>query len=244
MWTPSFRMWAALRMAGMRVVLVHGGGKNITALLDRLKVPTRFENGYRYTDQATLEAAEMALSAQVNKDIVGQLRRLEVSAVGISGKDGGLITASVKDPALGRVGEIARVEPKVLEVLMDGDFLPVVSPIALGLDGEGLNCNADDAARAIAEALGADSLVFLTDVGGVLLDSHNAKTAVGRMDTRRAQELMDSGLIAGGMVPKLRGCIHAVRSGVGEVSILDGRKEHVLLLHTLGQRAAGTTITG
>ena len=235
---------AALRMAGMRVVLVHGGGKNITALLDRLKVPTRFENGYRYTDQATLEAAEMALSAQVNKDIVGQLRRLEVSAVGISGKDGGLITASVKDPALGRVGEIARVEPKVLEVLMDGDFLPVVSPIALGLDGEGLNCNADDAARAIAEALGADSLVFLTDVGGVLLDSHNAKTAVGRMDTRRAQELMDSGLIAGGMVPKLRGCIHAVRSGVGEVSILDGRKEHVLLLHTLGQRAAGTTITG
>ena len=235
---------AALRMAGMRVVLVHGGGKNITALLDRLKVPTRFENGYRYTDQATLEAAEMALSAQVNKDIVGQLRRLEVSAVGISGKDGGLITASVKDPALGRVGEIARVEPKVLEVLMDGDFLPVVSPIALGLDGEGLNCNADDAARAIAEALGADSLVFLTDVGGVLLDSHNAKTAVGRMDTRRAQELMDSGLIAGGMVPKLRGCIHAVRSGVGEVSILDGRKEHVLLLHMLGQRAAGTTITG
>ena len=235
---------AALRMAGMRVVLVHGGGKNITALLDRLKVPTRFENGYRYTDQATLEAAEMALSAQVNKDIVGQLRRLEVSAVGISGKDGGLITASVKDPALGRVGEIARVEPKVLEVLMDGDFLPVVSPIALGLDGEGLNCNADDAARAIAEALGADSLVFLTDVGGVLLDSHNAKTAVGRMDTRWAQELMDSGLIAGGMVPKLRGCIHAVRSGVGEVSILDGRKEHVLLLHMLGQRAAGTTITG
>ena len=235
---------AALRMAGMRVVLVHGGGKNITALLDRLKVPTRFENGYRYTDQATLEAAEMALSAQVNKDIVGQLRRLEVSAVGISGKDGGLITASVKDPALGRVGEIARVEPKVLEVLMEGDFLPVVSPIALGLDGEGLNCNADDAARAIAEALGADSLVFLTDVGGVLLDSHNAKTAVGRMDTRRAQELMDSGLIAGGMVPKLRGCIHAVRSGVGEVSILDGRKEHVLLLHMLGQRAAGTTITG
>ena len=235
---------AALRMAGMRVVLVHGGGKNITALLDRLKVPTRFESGYRYTDQATLEAAEMALSAQVNKDIVGQLRRLEVSAVGISGKDGGLITASVKDPALGRVGEIARVEPKVLEVLMDGDFLPVVSPIALGLDGEGLNCNADDAARAIAEALGADSLVFLTDVGGVLLDSHNAKTAVGRMDTRRAQELMDSGLIAGGMVPKLRGCIHAVRSGVGEVSILDGRKEHVLLLHMLGQRAAGTTITG
>ncbi|MEY8402259.1 acetylglutamate kinase [Oscillospiraceae bacterium 44-34] len=235
---------AALRMVGMRVVLVHGGGRHITALLERLQVPTRFENGYRVTDQAALEAAELALSAQVNKAIVADLAQLEVSAVGISGKDGGLLTAAVKDPALGRVGAVTRVNAKVLNTLLNADFLPVVSPVALGEDGDGLNCNADDAARAVAEALEAESLVFLTDVGGILIDSHNSKTAVDRMDVKRAEELIDAGLIAGGMVPKVRGCVHAVRAGVGEVSILDGRVEHVLLLHMLGQRASGTTITG
>ena len=235
---------AALRMVGMRVVLVHGGGKHITALLDKLQVPTRFENGYRVTDQAALEAAEMALSAQVNKAIVRDLARLEVSGVGISGKDGGLITAVVKDPALGRVGSITRVDPRVLTTLLDGDFVPVVSPIALGEDGDGLNCNADDAARAVAEALGAESLVFLTDVGGILIDSHNTKTAVPHMDVKRALELMDAGLIAGGMAPKVRGCVHAIQSGVGQVSILDGRVEHALLLEMLNQRVQGTTITG
>ncbi len=235
---------AALRMVGMRVVLVHGGGKHITALLEKLKVPTRFENGYRFTDQPTLDAAEMALSAQVNKAIVSGLARLEVSAVGLSGKDGGLITAAVKDPALGRVGAITHVNTRVLDTLLDADFLPVVSPIAMGEDGEGLNCNADDAARALAEALGAECLVFLTDVGGILIDSHNSKTAVDKLDVKRAEELIDAGLIAGGMVPKVRGCVHAIRAGVGEVSILDGRVEHALLLHMLGQRASGTTITG
>ena len=235
---------AALKMAGVRVVLVHGGGRHITALLDRLQVPTEFVNGYRVTSGEALEAAEMALSGQVNKSIVQELARLEVSAVGISGKDGRLITAGVKDPALGRVGEITRVDPRVIRILLASDFLPVVSPVALGEDGGALNCNADDAARALAEALGAEALVFLTDVGGILIDSHNSKTAVDRMDVKRAQELIDAGLIAGGMVPKVRGCIHAVRAGVGEVSILDGRREHALLLHMLGQRAPGTTITG
>ena len=282
---------AALRMVGVRVVLVHGGGKHITALLDKLQVPTRFENGYRYTDQAVLETAEMALSAQVNKAIVSRLSQLEVSAVGLSGKDGGLLTAVEKDPALGRVGSITRVEPRILQTLLDGDFLPVVSPIAAGedgglltavekdpalgrvgsitrveprilqtlLDGDflpvvspiaagedggGFNCNADDAARAVAAALGADKLIFLTDTAGVLIDSHNSKTAVPHMDVKRAEELIDTGLIAGGMVPKVRGCIQAIRAGVGEVSILDGRVEHALLLEMLNQRVQGTTITG
>ena len=235
---------AALRMVGMRVVLVHGGGKHITALLEKLQVPTRFVDGYRYTDETTLETAELALSAQVNKAIVADLARLEVSGVGISGKDGNLITAAVKDPALGRVGAITKVNTKVLNTLLDADFVPVVSPIALGEDGGSLNCNADDAARAVAEALGAEHLVFLTDVGGILIDSHNSKTAVDRMDIKRAEELIDAGLIAGGMAPKVRGCVHAIRAGVGEVSILDGRGEHALLLHMLGQRSSGTTITG
>ena len=235
---------AALRMVGVRVVLVHGGGKHITALLDKLQVPTRFKNGYRYTDQAVLETAEMALSAQVNKAIVSRLSQLEVSAVGLSGKDGGLLTAVEKDPALGRVGSITRVEPRILQTLLDGDFLPVVSPIAAGEDGGGFNCNADDAARAVAAALGADKLIFLTDTAGVLIDSHNSKTAVPHMDVKRAEELIDTGLIAGGMVPKVRGCIQAIRAGVGEVSILDGRVEHALLLEMLNQRVQGTTITG
>ena len=235
---------AALRMVGVRVVLVHGGGKHITALLDKLQVPTRFENGYRYTDQAVLETAEMALSAQVNKAIVSRLSQLEVSAVGLSGKDGGLLTAVEKDPALGRVGSITRVEPRILQTLLDGDFLPVVSPIAAWEDGGGFNCNADDAARAVAAALGADKLIFLTDTAGVLIDSHNSKTAVPHMDVKRAEELIDTGLIAGGMVPKVRGCIQAIRAGVGEVSILDGRVEHALLLEMLNQRVQGTTITG
>ena len=234
---------AALRMAGVRVVLVHGGGKHITALLEKLQVPTHFENGYRVTDAPALECAELALSAQVNKAIVQDLARLEVSAVGISGKDGGLITAAVKDPALGRVGAITKVNPKVLNTLLDGGFLPVVSPIALGEDGDGLNCNADDAARAVAQALGADRLIFLTDVGGILIDSHNSKTALDRIDVRRAEELIEAGLIAGGMVPKVRGCLDAIADGVGEVSILDGRGEHALLLDMLGQRVQGTTIT-
>ena len=235
---------AALRMAGVRVVLVHGGGKHITALLKQLNVPTRFENGYRYTDQTVLDTAELALSAQVNKSIVQELARRKVSAVGVSGKDGGLITATVKDPALGRVGEITHVDTRLITTLLDAGFLPVISPIALGEDGCGLNCNADDAARAVAEALGAQKLVFLTDVGGILIDSHNTKTAVPHMDVKRALELMDAGLIAGGMAPKVRGCVHAIQSGVGQVSILDGRVEHALLLDTLGQRVEGTVITG
>ena len=234
---------AALRMVGLRVVVVHGGGKNITALLSKMGVETRFENGYRVTDEAALDCAEMALSAQVNKAIVAALKTLEVSAVGISGKDGGMLTADFKDPAIGRVGNITKVDTKLINTLLDADFLPVISPIALGKDGEGFNCNADDAAQAIAEALGADKLVFLTDIPGVLIDSHNQKTSVPHMDVKRAEELIASGLIGGGMVPKVRGCIHAIEAGVGEVSILDGRVEHSLLLEMLHQRVQGTTIT-
>ncbi len=234
---------AALRMVGVNVVLVHGGGKHITALLQERNVETEFVKGYRYTDGKTMETAEMALSAQVNKAIVAQLANRGISAVGISGKDGGLITAQQKEERLGQVGEISAVNPQLLHTLMEGGFLPVVSPVAMGEDGVTFNCNADDVARAVAQALGADKLIFLTDVGGVLIDSHNNKTAVPQLDCQRAQELLDSGLIAGGMAPKVEGCLAAIAQGVGEVSILDGRVEHTLLLAMLGQRTQGTTIT-
>lgn len=234
---------AALQMAGVRVVLVHGGGKNITNLLERLNVPTRFENGYRVTDEAALSVAEMALSAQVNKSIVSALAALEVSAVGVSGKDGHLLTAVCKDEKLGRVGTIEQVDTRLVNALLDAGFLPVISPVAGSADGLGYNCNADDAAQAVAEALHADRLVFLTDIAGILIDSRNSKTAVSRLDVARAEELMEAGLIAGGMVPKVQGCIHALRTGVGEVSVLDGRAEHVLLLDMLHERVSGTCFT-
>ncbi len=233
---------AALSRLGVRVVLVHGGGKAITNLLDKLNVPTRFVEGYRYTDEDVLNTAEMALSAQANKAIVSALNELGVSAVGISGKDGGLLTAQAKTPELGRVGEITAVNTDLLDTLLDSGFVPVVSPIAGG-DGAGYNCNADDAARAVAEALCADSLLFLTDIDGVLVDSHNKQTVIPHMNLNRGRELLESGLIAGGMAPKVSNCLLAVERGVGKVVIMSGTVEHALLLETISQKSLGTTIT-
>jgi acetylglutamate kinase len=233
---------AALFRLGARVVLVHGGGKVISGLLERLRVPTHFVDGYRHTDEAVLTAAEMALSAHVNKGIVSALEELGVPAVGISGKDGGLLAARAKDPALGRVGEITGVDTSLLRTLLDGGFLPVVSPMAGG-DGGGYNCNADDAARAVAEALRADSLLFLTDTDGVLVDSHNSSTVIPHLDLARGRELLSSGLIAGGMAPKVQNCLQAVERGVGKVVILNGKLEHALLLEATAQKSLGTTIT-
>jgi acetylglutamate kinase len=234
---------AALTMAGARVVLVHGGGKSISALLDQLGIESRFVDGYRVTDDAALEAAEMVLSAQVNKQLVTALSQWEVSPVGISGKDGRLLVAACKSEQLGRVGEITQVNSSILNTLLDAGFLPVVSPIALGEDGGGYNCNADDAARAIAVALKADKLIYLTDTDGILIDSHNESTVISHMDLARAKELLAAGLIAGGMVPKLNSCIHAVSHGVEQVVVLNGTLEHALLLDTVVAKTQGTTIT-
>ena len=211
-------------------------------LLERLQVETHFENGYRVTDQTVLETAEMALSARVNKSIVAALDRIGAKACGISGRDGGLITARQKDKALGLVGTITKVDPRVLRTLLEGGFLPVVSPVSRGEDGGALNCNADDAARAVAEAVGADKLIFLTDTDGILVDSHNQSTRIAKMDVSRAKELMDSGLIAGGMIPKTLNCIHAVEHGVGSVTVLDGRMEHAILLEAISEKSLGTTM--
>ncbi len=234
---------AALRALGADVVLVHGGGKAITAMLRRLGVETRMENGYRVTDEETLSCAEFVLSAQVNKAIVTALASFGVSAVGISGKDGSLITAACKDPALGRVGRITHVDVGLLETLLKGGFLPVLSPIAMGEDGKGMNCNADDAACAVAEALSADKLIFLTDTDGILVDHHNQSTRIPHMDAARARELLESGLIAGGMAPKVKNCVHAATHQVSKVVVLDGRVEHALLLEAVSQKSLGTTIT-
>ena len=233
---------AALWRMGARMVLVHGGGKAIGEQLDRLGIPSRFVEGYRVTDEAVLTAAEQVLSAQVNKAVVSALTALDVRAVGLSGKDGSLLTAKAKDPALGLVGEIIRVDTGLLITLLTAGYLPVISPIAGG-DGPGYNCNADDAARSIAEALGASVLTYLTDTDGVLVDSHNAATVIPHMTLDRGRELLDSGLIAGGMAPKVRNCLRAVERGVGRVVILNGTVEHALLLEAISQKSLGTTIT-
>ncbi len=233
---------AALQSVGVGVVLVHGGGPDISALLARLQIESHFEDGYRVTDEDTLEAAELALSAKVNKSIVAALNLFGATACGISGRDGAILTATQKDPRLGRVGQVCAVNPHLLTTLLGGGFLPVLSPMAQSSDGQALNCNADDVARSVAEALGADKLVFLTDTNGILVDQHNQATRIAKMDTARARTLIRDGLIAGGMIPKTENCIRAVEGGVGTVAVLDGRIPHCLLLETISAQSMGTTI--
>lgn len=233
---------AALQSVGVRVVLVHGGGPDISDLLSRLQIESRFENGYRVTDERVLEAAELALSAKVNKSIVSTLSALGAKACGVSGRDGDLLLATSKSESLGRVGEVVRVDASLLETLLDGGFLPVLSPIAQGADGEAYNCNADDVARAVAEAMGADKLVFLTDTNGILVDRNNQSTRVPKMDANHARTLLRDGLIAGGMIPKTENCIHAVSHGVFAVAVLDGRIPHSLLLEAISEQSMGTTL--
>ena len=233
---------AALQMAGVRVVLVHGGGKNITGWLDRMGVQTAFKDGYRVTDGNAMDVAEMALSGQVNKQIVMALRKLGVKAVGVSGKDGAILTARQKDPALGQVGEITGADSTLIRLLLSGGYVPVISPVCAGERLESYNCNADDAACAVAEALRADKLVFLTDVAGILIDERNAKTAISDLTAAEARDLLDNGLIQGGMVPKLRSCLRALDRGVARVVVLDGRISHVMLLDAVSGQTMGTVI--
>ena len=236
---------AALRMAGANVVLVHGGGKHISAWLSRMGVSAQFLGGYRVTDPDTMSVAEMTLSGLVNKTIVSALERLGVSAAGVSGRDGGLLTAEVKSSPngdLGRVGTLSAVNTRLLQVLLEAGYLPVVSPVANDAGGAPLNINADDAACAIAEALSADKLIFLTDTDGILVDARNRQTRIAQMDLARANELIESGFVGGGMLPKLQNCVHAVQHSVSKVVILDGQSEHSLLLESISQNSIGTTI--
>ncbi len=237
---------AALRMAGARVVLVHGGGANITRWLNKMGVEAHFENGYRVTDDVAMEVTEMALSGQVNKQIVSALRKLSVTAAGVSGRDGDLFLATAKTAedgtSLGHVGTICRVNPGLVLSLLDAGYVPVVSPVSMDADGNAANVNADEAAAALAKALAARKLVYLTDVDGILMDQNNEKTLVEKLTASHAEELLNTGMMSGGMVPKLRNCIDAIRSGVKQVVILDGRVEHTILLEAVSDQTMGTVI--
>ena len=231
-----------LKLVGFKPILVHGGGKDISAMISKVGKTPEFVNGLRVTDSETMEIAEMVLG-KVNKGLVSLVSELGIKAVGISGKDGNLLTVKKKyaDGAdIGYVGEITKVNTKILEDLLDNDYLPIVAPIGLDESFETYNINADDAACAIAKAMGADKLAFLTDIEGVYKNPSDPDTFINRLTVSEADELIKEGYVGGGMLPKLNNCTDAIKNGVHRVHILDGRKPHSLLLEVFTDTGIGT----
>ena len=233
-----------LKLVGFKPIVVHGGGKDISKWVSKVGKEPQFINGLRVTDEETMEIAEMVLG-RVNKKLVTMVQELGVSAAGISGKDGGLLKVKKKlsgGQDIGFVGDVKQVNPKILYDLLDDDFLPIVSPIGVDDEFNTYNINADDAACAIASALGADKLVFLTDVEGLYKDFNDKSSFIGRLSVSEADSLIDSGVIGGGMLPKLTNCTNAIKSGVNRVHILDGRVPHSMLLEIFTKNGFGTAI--
>ncbi|MCR5720020.1 MAG: acetylglutamate kinase [Lachnospiraceae bacterium] len=234
-----------LKLVGFKPIIVHGGGKEISRWVNKVGKEAQFVNGLRVTDEETMEIAEMVLN-RVNKSLVSMVNELGVKAVGISGKDGGLLNVTKKysDGAdIGFVGDVKEVNAKVLYNLLDNDFLPIVAPVGFDDNFDTYNINADDAACAIAKAVGADKLVFLTDVEGLYKDFNDKSSFIARITASDADNLIDSGIIGGGMLPKLNNCTSAVKNGVNRVHILDGRVPHCLLLEIFTKDGVGTAIT-
>ena len=229
-----------LTWVGIRVVVVHGGGVQISSMLERLGIEPQFSGGQRITDAPTLEVVEMVLGGRLNKELVRLVQRLGGRAVGLTGKDGGLLTArrTAATSALGLVGEVVSVDPSVIERLLP-EFIPIIAPIAAGLEAETLNVNADPFAARLAAGLGAEKLVLLTDVAGV---SDASGALIETLDGDRARELIDDRTIAGGMIPKVSSALEALAGGVSKVHIVDGRTEHALLLEIFTDRGVGTQI--
>lgn len=226
---------------GMRLVVVHGGGPQISTLLKRLNIESRFEKGLRVTDPATMEVVEMVLCGQVNKAVSTLFQQHGARAVGISGKDAGLFQARVKDPALGLVGDVHTVEAGVVRALLDAGYLPVVAPVAMGPEGTSLNINADTAAGAMAGALQAEYFVLVSDVPGVLDADKNLIPSLNRSVITRLKE---EGVIHGGMIPKVDSCLNALDAGCRRALILDGRAESSLERYLLEGAPLGTVVEG
>lgn len=235
---------ALLKLVGMQPIIVHGGGKEITKWLGLLGHESRFIDGLRVTDAVTMEVAEMVLG-KVNKNLVQMVEKLGVKAVGISGKDGSTLKVdkkTVNGQDIGFVGNIKEVNVDLINTLIENDFVPIISPIGLDDNFQNYNINADDAACAIATAIGAEKLVFLTDIEGVYADPSDKSSLISVLTLEKADELLESGFVGGGMLPKLKNCIDAVKNGVNRVHILDGRIEHCLLLEFFTNRGIGTAI--
>ncbi len=233
-----------LKLVGFKPIIVHGGGKEINKWVEKSGIVPEFIGGLRKTDEQTMEIAEMVLG-RVGKSLVSMVEGLGVRAVSISGKDGGLLKVEKKyseGKDIGFVGEIKDVDPKILFDLLEKDFLPIVCPIGLDDAYQTYNINADDAACAIASAVNAEKLAFLTDIEGVRRDPKDPSTLISELTVTEAKELLDSGYVVGGMLPKLNNCIHAVENGVSRVHILDGRLAHCLLLEIFTNKGIGTAI--
>jgi acetylglutamate kinase len=231
-----------LRTIGMLPVVVHGGGPQIGALMQRLGKVPEFRDGLRVTDADTLDIARMVLVGKVNRDIVGAINIHGPLAVGLSGEDAGLIIASQRDPSLGYVGDVASVDVSILRRLLAEGLVPVVATIGSDSAGQAYNINADTVAVAVAEALVAEKLVFLTDVDGIRLDPADQATHLTRVSADEIDDLVSTGVISEGMIPKAVACARAVRHGVANAHVLDGRVEHALILELLTREGVGTMV--
>lgn len=233
-----------LKLVGFKPIIVHGGGKEISKWVGKVGMEPHFVNGLRVTDEATMELAEMVLG-KVNKSLVQLVESLGVRAIGISGKDGRLLSVDKKyadGEDIGFVGEVKKVNAEILYDLLEKDFLPIICPIGLDDDYNTYNINADDAACAIAKAMQAEKLAFLTDIEGVYKDPADPKSLISELKVSAAHELMEDGFIGGGMLPKLNNCIDAIEHGVSKVHILDGRIPHCVLLEIFTNKGIGTAI--
>lgn len=231
-----------LKLMGVRIVLVHGGGKAINAMLKRLGVPVKFKDGLRVTDDETMEAVQEVLVGHVNQQLVWALNEYGHNAVGISGADGKTLKAEPVDPDLGRVGRIREVDASLINTILDDGYIPVVATVGCGPDGF-YNINADVAADKIAEAMGADKLIYLTDVDGLFRDFSDEDSLVAQLTRTETHELLESGTLDGGMIPKIRSVAEALDAGVSEVVILNGTYPHSLLLEIFTDAGCGTMFT-
>lgn len=231
-----------LSLVGIKVVLVHGGGPEINAMLKKINKASEFVNGLRYTDEETIDIVQMVLAGKVNKDLVQLLERSGGKAMGLCGLDGNLIKAKQLNPDLGYVGDITEIHPDVINTALNNGYIPVVSTVASGENGEVYNINADTAAARIAAEMGAANLILLTDIKGLLEDKDDDNTLIRVVGVSEVPYLKNQGIISGGMIPKIDCCVEAVRRGVKKTNIIDGRIPHSILIELLTDIGAGTMI--
>ncbi len=231
-----------LHMIGVKVVLIHGGGPEISSMLKRLGKKSEFVNGLRVTDEETIEVVQMVLAGKVNKNLVNLLQQKGVNAIGLSGMDSGMIRCVMRDPELGYVGRIVGVDVQVIHDSLNAGYVPVVSTLGCDEDGNVYNINADTAASWIAGAMGAERLFMMTDIDGILRDKDDPSSLIPCIDIDDAVALFNEGVISGGMIPKVECCIDAVLRGVGRVIVMDGRVSHSILQEILTNEGAGTMV--
>ncbi len=231
-----------MRLVGINPVVVHGGGPQISDLMRRLGKEPTFVDGLRVTDAETVDIVRMALVGKVNREVVASVNRHGSYAVGLSGEDAGLITVDQRDPRLGFVGDVKRIDPSILERLLREELIPVVATVGVDEAGQAYNVNADTVAGAIAEALGAEKLVYLTDVAGIYERFGDESSLVSGIDVDGLERLAESGALSEGMIPKVRSCVHALRHGVARAHVLDGRIPHALLLEFFTREGIGTMV--